>query len=393
MSVPIYAHAMTTFGGFCDIDAVDGHVHFEHVNHADGLLDFMQAVKVSRVNLVSIPDPMTLNHNAALIGFKARFPDRAYICGGPDYTEVVATRPRDPAILASQVNTLRAIGFDGWKLLAGKPRTRRWLPIPLDASPYEGMWTALEEHQMPVVWHVADPEEFWDEERCPVWARLQGCFYGGGDYPPKEQFYQEVDAVLGRHPRLRIILAHFYFLSADLGRAAAFLDAHPTVCFDLAPGNEMFINFARNHEATRAFFQRYADRLIFGTDISANRVAAGPGGRTSMLDTAWLVRSFLETDGPLPLPSRTSRWLDPHGEGLCGLGLPHASLERICRTNFERWFGPAPRALDLESAGAELRRMAAAMQRRATMRAAASEALEMAQRLTGATDQTSGPRA
>jgi hypothetical protein len=112
-----------------------------------------------------------------------------------------------------------------------------------------------------------------------------------------------------------------------------------------------------------------------------------------MLDTAWLVRSFLETDGPLPLPSRTSRWLDPHGEGLCGLGLPHASLERICRTNFERWFGPAPRALDLESAGAELRRMAAAMQRRATMRAAASEALEMAQRLTGATDQTSGPRA
>lgn len=237
---------------------------------------------------------------------------------------------------------------------------------------------------MPVVWHVADPEELWDDERCPVWARLQGSFYGGGDYPPKEQFYQEVDAVLGRHPRLRIILAHFYFLSADLGRAAAFLDAHPTVCFDLAPGNEMFINFARNHEATRAFFERYDDRLIFGTDISANRMAAGPGGRTSMLDTAWLARSFLETDGPLSLPSRTARWLDPHGEGFHGLGLPRASLERICRTNFERVFGAAPCPLDRDKTVAELRRMAGVMERRGTTRGASAHVLEMAQQLADA---------
>ena len=43
----------------------------------------------------------------------------------------------------------------------------------------------------------------------------------------KEELYAEVDEVLRRHPNLRVIFAHFYFLSADLPRAARFFDAHP----------------------------------------------------------------------------------------------------------------------------------------------------------------------
>jgi len=166
--------------------------------------------------------------------------------------------------LAGQIDTLQAIGFDGLKLIEGKPMVRKLLGLPLDGPEYAGLWAALEERAMPVVLHLADPEEFWDADLCPDWARAQDWYYGDGTYPLKEDLYAEIDRVLQRHPRLKLILAHFYFLSADLRRAGAFLDAHPGVCFDLTPGVEMYLNFARGLDAARDFFIRYQDRLIYG---------------------------------------------------------------------------------------------------------------------------------
>ena len=66
--------------------------------------------------------------------------------------------------------------------------------------------------------------------------------------------YAEVDHVLERHPGLRAIFAHFYFLSADLKRAGRFLDEHPNVCLDLTPGSEMYDNFTRNYDGEEGYF-------------------------------------------------------------------------------------------------------------------------------------------
>jgi predicted TIM-barrel fold metal-dependent hydrolase len=89
------------------------------------------------------------------------------------------------------------------------------------------MWPTVESLGLPVVWHASDPEEFWDSERCPVRARESGFFYGDGMVPPQEVFYREVETVLACWPGLRVVLAHFFFLSNDLKRAAAFLEARP----------------------------------------------------------------------------------------------------------------------------------------------------------------------
>jgi hypothetical protein len=118
----------------------------------------MEALPVLRANLVCTPNAGPINHNPALIAFKARFPDRAYVSGALDYTQVLADPEHMSDILAAQVHTLKAIGFDGLKMTEGKPTKRQWLPFPLDAPGYEGLWTALEVLDMPVVLHVGDPE-------------------------------------------------------------------------------------------------------------------------------------------------------------------------------------------------------------------------------------------
>jgi predicted TIM-barrel fold metal-dependent hydrolase len=330
------------------------------------IVAIVDAVPYVRVNLVCTSNPNTINHNPALIAFKARYPGRAYISGALDYTQVLADPERMSGILAAQVKTLAAIGFDGLKMTEGKPPKRKWLPFPLDAPGYTGLWAAMEDFGLPVVLHVGDPETYWDPERCPPRARARGWYYGDDTYPSKEDLYAEAEHVLDRHPRLKVILAHFFFLSADLERAGRFLDAHPSACFDLAPGSEMYNNFTRDPDSSRDFFLRYQDRLIYGTDTTTSGLARdGEKGVERALDRAWVVRTFLETDSEFTPPAGLERWLEPVLPAFRGLALPRAVLSKIYCGNLERIYGPAPAPLDQAVARAEAQRMAIALDERA----------------------------
>jgi predicted TIM-barrel fold metal-dependent hydrolase len=349
------------FTHFADIPVVDGHIHFPHTWLMDDVLTMMATTRIARVNLVGTPDVQTINQNPALIYFKAHHPDRVYTCGALDYAQVFADVSRAPETIAAQVATLKRIGFDGLKFVEGKPMVRKVIPLAFDGPEYAGLWAALEEMGLPVVFHVADPEEFWDEDLCPDWARDHGWFYGDGTYPSKEDLYAEVDRVLERHPGLRLILAHFYFLSADLARAGDFLDAHPNVCFDLTPGIEMYVNFARDLQTTRDFFVRYQDRLVYGTDIGASAALRDESQGLDMDDSlgrTWIVRSFLETDDVFDSPESMRHGLGMDVRDLHGIALPSDVLEKIYRTNFVRMFGSDPAPLNRDAAMIELERLA-----------------------------------
>lgn len=320
------------FSTFADVPLIDGHIHFVHPERLDEMLALLDEAHVSRASLVCIPNPDTTTHNPAALYFKQKHPQKAYISGALDYS-VLADPAHAPERLAAQIAALKAQGFDGLKLIEGKPQVRKLLPHPLDGALYEKMWATLEHESFPVVFHVNDPDAFWDAARCPEWARQSGWDYSDGSYPAKEDLYAEVDHILARHPRLKITFAHFYFLSRDLERAARFLDVHPTVCFDLAPHMDMYRDFSRDPAAARAFFIRYQDRIIYGTDTDTRALARGPAGMRFMQSIPVLIRSFLERDGAFTLNDSTQYH---------GLGLPRAVLEKIYRANFERMYGTVP---------------------------------------------------
>jgi predicted TIM-barrel fold metal-dependent hydrolase len=311
---------------------IDGHVHFVHPERMDQILALMDAVPCARFNLVCLPNPDGTSQNAAALYFKEHHPDRVYLSGALAYGPALADPDAAPAALAAQALLLRAQGFDGLKLIEGKPQVRKLLPHPLDGPLYAQLWATLEEAQFPVVLHVADPDEFWDAQRCPDWARRSGWDYSDGSYPSKEALYAEMDRVLARHPRLKLVLAHFYFLSRELERAAGFLEAHPSVCVDLAPHMDMYQDFSRDPVAVRAFFLRHQTRIIYGTDTDTRALARGAEGLDLMRFIPRLIRAFLEQEGALDLPG-THRY---HG-----LGLPREALDNIYHANFERVYGSA----------------------------------------------------
>jgi hypothetical protein len=321
---------------------VDGHVHFESARHHDRLLADMQCTGVDQFCVLVLDrvegSPESFKQ-AEAIWLKLQHPDRAFVFGALDFTDICDGRNGAPVVpFVEQLELLRAMGCDGIKSLSGKPNIRHKIGHPLDSQVFEPILHWLEETQFPILWHVNDPPEFWDKDAVPIWAREKGWWYEG-DVPSHAQIDREIRAVFERHSRLNLILPHFFFLSDRLEDAASLLETYPSFCLDLAPGIEMLHNFTKNRRAARDFFIAYADRIIFGTDI-------GLGDHCTSPDRGVMVRRFLETDDLFPVPEDPAMTPDER-PNLHGLKLPVEVVRKIMSTNFHCIVGhELPRPLD-----------------------------------------------
>jgi predicted TIM-barrel fold metal-dependent hydrolase len=325
-----------------DIPVFDCHTHI--INKADDmekLLCLKGMFGFEWMNVLSISGMGDIAQNLKCILLKALYPEKNYIFGGLLHSEEALTAGDD---YSEQAKRLISMGFDGMKIIEGKPNVRRELNKPLDDHSFDSYYNFLEEVQIPVLFHIADPETFWDINAIPEWARNAGWFYGDSSYNQREDFYREVDGILNKFPRLKAIFAHFYFLSTDMERASEFLDKWSNVSIDLTPGTEMYVNFSKDPEKWREFFIKYQDRIIFGTDT------CDPEGETelaNMINTVNLSRRFLETDKEFQV------W----DVKLKGIHLEKEILEKIYYKNFFRYVGKEPKKLNLQLSIAECERM------------------------------------
>jgi predicted TIM-barrel fold metal-dependent hydrolase len=211
---------------------------------------------------------------------------------------------------------LVAMGCDGIKMYDAKPLVRKELQMPLDGAAFEPLYAYLEDNGIPVMNHVGDPKNFWDGDAAPEIAKQYGWTYDAS-YVHPEQYFREVTNVFTRYPRLRMILSHFFFLSVDGPRLAAFLDRFENAYIDITPGTEMYIDFSNEPQKWNEFFTRYQDRIIFGTDN-------GFFGEICYEIDA--VRTFLETTNEFGAWDMRIR----------GIGLDEQVLRKIYYDNFKK---------------------------------------------------------
>ncbi len=325
------------------IPTIDAHIHMESVLGVKQMAQIMEAAGFQAVcgaGLTARGGPSTIQNDTSLL-LKLLQPGKAYAFGGLHYN--LPPIPCDAAGLASQAEELLADGFDGIKMIEGKPSTMKALKRPLNSPTYDEFYSLLESTQTPLLFHVADPETFWNAEQCPQWAHNAGWFWGDGTFPTKQALYSQVDDILNRHPRLRIIFAHFYFMSADVEGARAFLDRWPNVSFDITPGLEMYDNFSQAVNVWRDFFTSYQDRIIFGTDSIYPLRDTIP----KQIEYFSNIRRFLETDAVFAFGEMTWR----------GLALDSDVLAKIYAGNFAGFVGSEPKQVSVSAATARCKRM------------------------------------
>jgi uncharacterized protein len=182
---------------------------------------------------------------------------------------------------------------------------------------FDPIWRKATELGMPVNIHVADPIAFYQplDEHNEQWVianryRMQGSLLGF------DELIDRRNTMLARNPETTFICCHLGNLSHDLGRLAVDLDAHRNMYVDISARTW---DLGRQPKTARAFFIRYQDRILFGTDLS-------PGIKNYISS----IRLFETDDEYFVSPGSARHWRS------YGISLPDKVLRKLYNENAKR---------------------------------------------------------
>lgn len=323
-------------------------MHYSPQTGPEFLTEFMDRTGTDMAVIQSISHSRCISLIPGALVMKDMSPGRFYVFGSPDLSGYYLNSDGLGSYFAGYIRLAAECGCDGVKLLEGKPQMRKTVPIPdFDSESWEPFWDYAEANAVPILWHVNDPESHWSPD-ASEWVKKQGWWYDES-FINNEVQYAQVLNVLKRHKRLKIIFAHFFFMSAQLDRLADILDRYNGVMVDLTPGIEMYENFSADYENARSFFDRYHDRIVYGTDIGGRCVLTNEGepfSEKENLRRPEIVRSFLMMKGEQTIESDGFFLHDRAPFTMRGLGLEVERLEEILGGNIRRFIGGEPKTVD-----------------------------------------------
>ena len=207
--------------------------------------------------------------------------------------------------------------------------------IAVDDRRFDPMWEACAAMGIPVAIHVSDPLAFFtpadrNNERYeelnnhPDWS-----FYGPG-FPSNDQLLAARDRVVARHPKTQFVALHAGNFAENLGHVAERLGRYPNLHIDIAA---RIGELGRQPRAAKRFFDKYQDRIVFGTDAVPHGDEFPQQVFGDLLYQIYF--RFLETEdeyfdyAPAKVPPQ-GRWR------IYGLGLSDAVLKKVYADNARR---------------------------------------------------------
>ncbi len=236
----------------------------------------------------------------------------------------------------AQVKAYDKMGYDGIKMLEGYPQFRKANRTPLDDKVYDKFYAYLEEKQIPIIMHVANPDENWDESKVSEYAKSVGRFCDE-ETPSKKQLQNEVEGIMKKFPKLRLALAHFGFLTTDREAMETFMSYENTM-MDITPGGEQYFKMLEDWDYWHEFLVKYQDRIFYGSDFYAFPYSTEEEWRTCFERRPKFLRQFFET-------------ADEHIYGedkFRGVKLEEDLLDKIYYKNSERILGE-PKKIDYKA--------------------------------------------
>jgi predicted TIM-barrel fold metal-dependent hydrolase len=138
-------------------------------------------------------------------------------------------------------------GVDYWT------RDSNGILVPFDTSAFDPLWSTAERLGVPVIVHLGGA--YKGEHQAPNGPNRDVRW---------EMLMLQRERVLRRHPRLRLIAAH-WGAAGDRPYLAELLEKYPNM-YTEGGANQPKAEFAQLDSAEAAFFVRYQDQVMFGTD-------------------------------------------------------------------------------------------------------------------------------
>lgn len=265
-------------------------------------------------------------------------PGRFYTFTQPCFSRF--KEPGYPKLQGRAIEEARQCGARGLKILKTlglylRENITSGQLVQIDDHRFDEMWDACGRFDMPVAIHVSDPiafftpvdrfnERFEELNRHPDWS-----FYGG-DFPTNAELLAARDRVIARHPGTQFIVLHVGNFAEDLEHVSVLLDRFSNVTVDIAA---RISELGRQPRAAKRFFEKYQDRILFGTDAIPNGYDYPQQVFGDRLYEIYF--RFLETDDDYfdYAPAKIS----PQGRWrIYGIGLSDSILEKVYNGNAAR---------------------------------------------------------
>ena len=207
--------------------------------------------------------------------------------------------------------------------------------VKIDDPRFDAMWEACGSLGMPVAIHVSDPEAFFFpidrfNERFEELNNHSDWSFYGGDFPSNRELLEARNRVLVRHPKTQFIVLHVGNDAENLPYVGDCMERLPNMYVELGA---RIGELGRQPRMARKFFEKYQDRILFGTDA----VPHGTDTPQQVFNDELyeIYYRFLETEdeyfdyAPAPVPPQ-GRWR------IYGLGLPDGILKKVYHENAAR---------------------------------------------------------
>jgi len=269
--------------------------------------------------------------------------DRAHPGRFYTFTEPMWTQVNEPGYPKQQADAIEQAAKDGARGLKILKTLGLYLRenitsgalVKVDDPRFDPMWEACGANNLPVTIHVSDPaafflptdrfnERFEELNNHPDWS------FHGQDFPKNEEILEARNRVLARHPKTQFIVLHVGNYAEDLGNVSEAMDRYPNMTVELGA---RIGELGRQPRTARKFFEKYQDRILFGTDA----VPKGDEYPQQVFgDLLYQIYyRFLETEdeyfdyAPAAVPPQ-GRWR------IYGVGLPDRILEKVYNANAAR---------------------------------------------------------
>jgi predicted TIM-barrel fold metal-dependent hydrolase len=275
--------------------------------------------------------------NEAIRILQTPHPDRFSVFTEPWWSKI--ENPTYAQFQADQIEAAHKAGARGIKVLKIlglylREHVKSGTLVHIDDPRFDPMWETAGSLNMPIAIHSSDPEAFflpidrfnerWEELHAhPDWS-----FYGK-DFPSSRELQEARLRVMKRHPKTQFVCLHVAD-AENLEYVSQCLDEIPNMSVDIAA---RIGELGRQPRASRKFFDKYQDRIVFGTDA----VPKGYSYPQQVFEGSLyeIYYRFLETEdeyfdyAPARVPPQ-GRWR------IYGLGLPDEILHKVYWQNGAR---------------------------------------------------------
>ncbi len=270
--------------------------------------------------------------------YDKHFPTRFYTFTEPSYN--LFQQSNYPQLQADAILAAHHSGARGLKILKTlglslREQTTTGNLVKVDDPRFDPMWETCGGLGMPVAIHVSDPLAFFTRtdrfnERYEELNNHPDWSYFKPGFPSNAEILEARNRVFARHPKTNFVALHVGNCAEDLQNVAQNLDRFPNMYVDIAARlNEL----GRQPRAARRFFDKYQDRIVFGTDATPHGDKFPQQVFNDSLYEIYF--RFLETDdeyfdyAPAATPPQ-GRWK------ISGIDLPDGLLHKIYNQNAAR---------------------------------------------------------